>query len=345
MPDQVTTSSLISLSTQAPGGLQIATTQNTANYTIPQLIALFGTNNVKSVGRNVTQNINEVSTQETLTELNVVTTTQQIQGRTTIVPQITRLSEREFNRGEILALFTASRPAEAIPTITGSFEIVVDPERQLSRDPDIRALFEDTGVLEDGKAIERHVPQDLFNAHIANREFEITDFYTHSESTIEMSDYGYIGASDAVADEDNGDDKYTTYYIQNDTMYLDNRHVSLYQGDEHKYFKISGSDEAWGITSRGKTFHTWVPGQKEKPKIRLIFEVTNKKMDPAQVCVDGQNPKFETAYWFDREFYREKELITPFFVSDNGTEYIKNVTWDEAMLIDTSGSLSASAPC
>ena len=349
MPDSVTSSSKVAVQLHAPGGISLGTVQDTSQYSVETLVSLFGTNNVASITHAATQNVNNVVTTQQVTDLRASTriSSSIANGRTkqVVIPSITALSERLHRRGTIAAMFTASRtPAEATE-ITQSVRIVVEPERQLSADPDIRALYEDTGSYEVGKELDRKVDVDIFDTHILNKEPEYTSPFTHSETTIELSDFSYEFASDGLEDASNVNKKYTNYYIQNDVLYTDERHIDIFNGGGHRYFKVSGSDQAWGITSRAKTYHKYQDGDKEKPTFKLAFNKANLKDNPSGVCVDGDDPVIEYAYWYDKELYKDRNLTENYIINTSSSMWIKNITWDEALLFSASSGkvLDASA--
>lgn len=350
MPDSVSTSSLVKVSAHAPGGIALETVQSTDVYSVPTLVSLFGTNNVQSVTRQVNQTINNVITQTHVPALTVTLTRSSsiIEGetRTKTIPTITRLAEDLYTRGTIPALFTASRPPSEQTDITSSMRIAVEPEREISADPDIRALYTETASFDANvNNVLREVDLEAYKQHVAEKEVKIEEFFTHSMSDIYLSDYGYLSASDAVEDNLNTLNKYTQYYIFDDVIYKDRHHTSVFTNPSHTYYRVSGSNSSWGITARGKTYHIYNDGEKSKRTIKLQFNkaVMSDKAD--DVCVDGDAaPNIVTVYWYDHTLY-QSERITKEYVGGDGINYIKNVTWDEAMLINTDGTIASSSAC
>ena len=351
MPDSVTTSSLLKVSTHAPGGITMETVQDSSEYSLETLVALFGTRNVREVSQRVTQNINNVISTAEVPQLQVRNEPSSsilvVNGVTktipSLIPRITALSERTYARGELLAMYTASRTEEEAATITGSIEVVVDNDRAVSADPVVQSLYNASSSVDPKNPLKRTFEKKKFDTHKATMEYVIEDFYTASEDPINLSDFGYDFADDAVADLDNSSEKYTEYYPSGSIIYTDVYYDSVFGGDENKYFTLSGSNESWLITSEGKIARKYQTGDRQKVPIKLIFDVSKIDSNSDDVCTNT-NYDLRTVWWYDRTFYTSQKL-TEEFVASNVGHYVKNITWNEATIIDTSGVFQSSVSC
>ena len=351
MPDSVTSSSKVAVQLHAPGGISLGTVQDTSQYSVETLVSIFGTNNIRSVNRAVTQNVSNVVTTQDIAEISVSTrqSSSFSNGVTkqTIIPTITALSERLQRTGRIMALYTASRSEPEAAEITGSTTIVLDPIRQLSADRDIQTIYTETASYDDDKPLERKVDLVDYLTHKEKKEPEFTAPFTHSVSSVDLSDYSYDGPSEAITDSLNVNKKYTKYYIFDDVLYTDDKHTNVFNGGGHRYFNVSGSvpKESWGITSKGKSYYKYNQGNKEKPKFkhRLLTSTISEKLEG--VCVDGDTPSFAAAYWYDKDLYKDENLVNEYIFSSSAV-WVKSITWDEALLISgSSGRIIDSQPC
>lgn len=350
MPDSVTSSSIVEVKLHAPGGIQMGTVQDTTRYPIETLVQLFGTNNVNTVQRSVTRNISNVITNQTVTEFQTrpIISASLSGGITkqTVIPVITRLPEREYTRGSLLALYTASRPEAEATQITRSIEIVLDPVRELSSDSEVKGLIIDTASYDEGEELASKIDLATYVSHKSTKEPEFGSIFTHSISTVELSDYAYTEAGSGLADALNTSNKFTKYYISDDILYTDPLHTTVFSGGGHNFFKVSGSNEAWGITSKGTTYYKYQDGMKEKPKFRLVFNTDNVSGNPSFVCEEGDKPSLQVGYWYDQAIHKDELLSEQYPIVGETTKWIKNITWDEALLISaSSGVILDSQPC
>lgn len=339
MPDSVTTSSTVQVTLHAPGGIQMGTIQDTTQYSVETLVALFGTNNVNTVQRSITRNVSNVITSQTVTELQTrPIISASLNGgitKRTVIPVITRLPEREYTRGSLLALYTASRPEAEATQITRSVEIVLDPVRELSSDSEVRGLIIDTASYDEGEELASKIDLATYASHKSTKEPEFRNTFTHSISVVELSDYSYTEGAASLVDALNTGDKFTPYYISSDVLYTDPSYTTVFNGGGHQFFKVSASNEAWGITSGGKTYYKYQNGMKEKPKFRLSFDINNIKDTPSDVC-SGDNTLQQIGYWYDGEIYKDEFLTEIYQVVGESTNWVKNITWNEALQISAS---------
>lgn len=348
MPDSVVTSSKVTAASQAPGGLQISTVQDTNNVSLEQLIQIFGTYNVSKISRGVTTTINDIVTTQQVTQLRVRTevSSSTFLGRpvTNIIPVIERISEHEFDRGTIYSLYTASQGSSISANITGSSRIVINPERRLSTDVDIRNLYLVSASEAYSGSIERTVEPEELEQHIGLYETKITQLETITASILTTTVHGYPQATDSISNPFDYDyDQEQNLYVFDSSLYTDSRHITPFQG-QHTYYKLKNQDQAIGVTSKGQVFHWYTHGEKSKPRIRLVLRMNGVTDKLEDACLDPDGPpSFKNVWYVDGNLY-EDDLLTRQFPS-NGTDYIKNIIWDEVHRINQSGFILESQPC
>lgn len=349
MPDQVTTSSLMTLTAHAPGGLQVGTTQDSNSFTLLQLIQLFGTNNVAAVKQNVTQTVNNVETNNNVNLLrtDLVTSSSLIQGRNifTRIPRITRLAEEQYSRGEVLPLYTGSRTSQEQAIITGSLQVVLDPRRGVAGDDDMRRLYEDTGSIASGSSLERIIAPDELKAHEEVYETKLKEFFTPTASVYTIYSGSYLAADDALTNPSGYDYDASgeiDVYISDGILYSDERRQNVFRGTS-KYHKLKNQDETWGILPTGKVYHRWLNGEKNKPRWVLTLMPSTVTDKPEDSCIDGDNPTYKNVHYHDHLVYTD-EYLTMVYPGQTGS-YVKNFTWDVVHEIDGNGSIIDTIEC
>ena len=348
MSDSVVTSSKATIKSIAPGGLQVSSTQDSTVYSTGTLVSLFGTNNVQSVSRNVTTTIDNVATTQAITELSVTTTysssTDGSRVYKTVVPRIDRMSEYQYDRGGLLALMTGSRPRHEQALVTGSLDVVVDPMRRLSTDSDMRNLYLVSSSEAFSGSIERTIDPGVLETHMGIYETKITQLEIITASILTCTVHSYPQATDSISNPNSYDyDQEQQLYVFDNTLYTDQRHITPFQG-QHTYYKLKNQDQAIGVTSKGQVFHWYVHGEKSKPRIRLILRVNGvtDKLEDACIDPDGM-PSFKNVWYVDGTIYEDDFLTQEF--QGSGTDYYKNIVWDEVHRVNQSGFVLESQPC